>query len=135
MNKKWIIGGCAALLLLFSCKQEQDTRYFAPAVSFGSESYAVSPQEGGLDVDLVLSRPATQDLTVGLVITSSLEEGLQYHAPASSVNIAAGQQGATLHFSLVDDEIWVESAWIEVLLVPGERYTVNLDQPSSLPSR
>ena len=115
----------AVLLAASACRQAQDTRYFAPAVEFGSAQYAVTPSQGGLDIDLHLSRPAPQALHIGLNVSSSLEEGLQYRVASRTVDIAAGAQDATVHVDLVDDEIWVESAWIELLLKPGERYTVD----------
>ena len=115
----------AALLVAAACRQAQDTRYFAPAVEFGSAQYAVSPEAGGLDIDIHLSRPAPQAFNIGLNIDSSLEEGLQYRIASTTVPIAAGQQDASVHVDLVDDEIWVESAWIELILKPGERYTLD----------
>ena len=39
----------AVLLAASACRQAQDTRYFAPAVEFGSAQYAVTPGQGGLD--------------------------------------------------------------------------------------
>ena len=114
-----------ALLAAAACRQAQDTRYFAPAVEFGSAQYAVSAGDGGLDIDLHLSRPASQAFSIGLNIDSSLEEGVQYRVATRTVDIAAGQQDASLRVELVDDEIWVESAWIELLLKPGERYTLD----------
>ena len=115
----------AALFAAAACQQAQDTRYFAPAVEFGSAQYAVSPEAGGLDIDIHLSRPASQAFNIGLNIDSSLEEGLQYQIASTTVPIAAGQQDANLRVDLVDDEIWVESAWIELILKPGERYTLD----------
>ena len=115
----------AALFAAAACRQAQDTRYFAPAVEFGSAQYAVSAGAGGLDIDIRLSRPASQAFNIGLNIDSSLEEGLQYRIASTTVPIAAGQQEAGIHVDLVDDEIWVESAWIELILKPGERYTLD----------
>lgn len=115
----------AALLAAAACRQAQDTRYFAPAVEFGSAQYAVSAGDGGVDIDIHLSRPASQAFSIGLNIDSSLEEGLQYQIASTTVQIAAGQQEASVHMDLVDDEIWVESAWIELILKPGERYTLD----------
>ena len=115
----------AALLAAAACREAQDTRYFAPAVEFGSAQYAVSAGAGGLDIDIRLSRPASQAFSIGLNIDSSLEEGLQYQVASNTVPIAAGQQDASVHVDLVDDEIWVESAWIELILKPGERYTLD----------
>ena len=113
------------LLAAAACRQAQDTRYFAPAVEFGSARYAVSAGEGGLDVDIHLSRPASQAFDIGLNVDSSLEEGVQYRIASQTVAISAGQQEAGLHVDLMDDEIWVESAWIEIVLKPGERYTLD----------
>lgn len=113
------------LLAAAACRQAEDTRYFAPAVEFGKETYAVTPAGGGLDIDLLLSRPATLDFSIGLVVTSSLEENVQFSLSSHAVHIAAGEQSASIHVDLMDDEIWVESSWIELLLVPGERYTID----------
>ena len=57
----------AALLGVLSCQNEQnpsgsaaqDTRYFAPEVSFGRDSYSVNAEDGSLDVEVVLSIPAS----------------------------------------------------------------------------
>ena len=122
---KRIILISIALLAAASCRQAQDTRYFAPAVEFGSAEYAVSAGAGGLDFDIHLSRPAPQAFTIGLNIDSSLEEGLQYRIASTSVSVIAGQQDANVRVDLVDDEIWVENAWIELILKPGERYTLD----------
>ena len=80
----------AVLLAASACRQAQDTRYFAPAVEFGSAQYAVTPGQGGLDIDLHLSRPAPQALRIGLNIDSSLEEGRQYQVSSRTVDIAVG---------------------------------------------
>ena len=126
MKKSIIFLSLAALLAAAACHREQgDTRYFAPAVSFGSSSYSVNAGDGGLDIDLKLSRPASQDLTVGLNISSSLELNQQYQVSATALRVATGEQSASLHISLTDDEIWVESSWIELVIVPGQRYTVD----------
>ena len=122
---KRIILISIALLAAAACREAQDTRYFAPAVEFGSAQYAVSAGDGGLDIDIRLSRPAPQAFDIGLNIDSSLEEGLQYRIASATVPIAAGQQEAGVRVDLVDDEIWVENAWIELILRPGERYTLD----------
>lgn len=115
----------AVLLAATACRQAEDTRYFAPAVEFGSAQYTVTAGDGGLDIGIHLSRPASQAFTIDLNIDSSLEEGVQYRVASPSVSINAGQQDASVHVDLVDDEIWVESAWIELILKPGERYTLD----------
>ena len=79
----------------------------------------------------MLSRPASQDLSVGLIVTSSLQDGVQYRSPGTTVQIAAGQESASIHLALIDDEIWVENSWIKILLAPGQRYTVDPGQPVS----
>ena len=120
-----------ALLAAAACRQAEDTRYFAPAVQFGSDRYAVNAGDGSLDIDLHLSRPASQALHIGLNVSSSLEEGVQYRVASRTVDIAPGQQDATVHVDLLDDEIWVESAWIDLLLKPGERYTLDPEKNCS----
>ena len=122
---KRIIILITVLLAAAACRQAEDTRYFAPAVEFGSAQYAVPAGEGGLDIDIHLSRPASKTLSIGLQVSSSLEEGVQYQIASKTVSIATGQQDASVHVDLVDDEIWVESAWIELILKPGERYTLD----------
>ncbi len=122
---KRIIILIAALAAAAACGQAEDTRYFAPAVEFASTQYAVSAADGGLDIDIHLTRPASQAFTIGLNVESSLKEGVQYRITSTSVPISAGQQDASVHVDLVDDEIWVENAWIELLLKPGERYTLD----------
>ena len=110
MRRSFIL--LTALLAAAACRQAEDTRYFAPAVEFGSDRYAVGAGDGGVDIDLHLSRPATQAFSIGLNVSSSLEEGVQYRVASRSVDIAAGQQDATVRVDLVDDQIWVESSWI-----------------------
>lgn len=137
MKKSIIL--CALAILAIACQHKEegggqnplDTRYFAPSVSFGSALYEVTPAGGGLDVELLLSRPATQAFSVGLVISSSLQEGVQYFIASSKVEIAPGDQKASLHVTLVDEEIWIESAWIEMTLLPGQRYTIDPQQNCS----
>ena len=114
------------LLAAVSCRQAEDTRYFAPEVNFAAGSYAVDAASGALDVELKLSRAAEKPFEVGLYVTSSLQEGKQFTI-ADKVPVAAGQQSASVHIALVSDEIWDESSWIELQIAPGERYTVNPD--------
>ena len=121
----------AAILAATACRQAEDTRYFAPAVEFGSDRYAVNADDGGLDIDLHLSRPAAQAFSISLNVTGTLVEGVQYRLAAKTVDITAGQQDAKVRVDLVDDEIWAESSWIEVILKPGERYTVDPEKKST----
>ena len=88
---KRIIILITVLLAAAACRQAEDTRYFAPAVEFGSAQYAVTAGDGGLDIDIHLSRPASQALSIGLQVSSSLEEGVQYLIASKTVSIAAGQ--------------------------------------------
>lgn len=113
------------LLAAAACRQAEDHRYFAPSVEFGSATYAADAGEGGVDIDLALSRPASQELVIGLSVSGSLQEGTQFSLGDHSVTVPAGGQAARLHVRLVDDEIWDENAWIDLFLRPGERYTVD----------
>jgi len=119
---------CAfALFCLAACQQEKDTRYFAPEIAFENGSYAVNSADGGLDVAVSLSRPATQALTVNVNIESSLQEELQFKLSSHSLSIAEGASTTSLHITLVDDEIWDTESWIDLILAPGTRYTLNPD--------
>lgn len=113
------------MLPLWACRQAEDTRYFAPELCFEAADYSVQASEGGADVVITLSRPATVDFTIDLVITSELQEGVQYTVPSHSLSVAKGATEARLHITLVDDEIWDESSSIDILLTPGERYTID----------
>ena len=95
MKRIIILSALIALVSAVSCRQddgpENDNRYFAPAVSFGSDSYTVNPSEGGLDVDVVLSRPASQPLSIGLVVTSSGRAAVHRPCPGGRNRQGRGQ--------------------------------------------
>ena len=116
-----------ALLAAVSCRQAEDSRYFAPEVNFAADSYTVDATSGAVDVEVILSRPAAQAFEVGLYVTSSLQENTQFTMDGHKVAVAAGEQRARAHITLVNDEIWDENSWIELQIAPGERYTVNPD--------
>lgn len=122
--KKFIILLLTATALV-ACKQAEDTRYFAPEVSFEAEAYTVPSSDGGVDVVLNFSRPATVAFQIKLVFSGTLQEGLQYTVPSHVLNVAAGDTQAKLHVTLVDDEIWDKSLFLDLLITPGDRYTVN----------
>ena len=113
------------LLPLSGCQQAEDTRYFAPELSFGAEAYAVPVTDGGVDVVIGLSRPASMAFQITLILSGSLQEGVQYTVPSHTLDVAAGDTEARLHITLVDDEIWDEATYIDVLLTPGTRYTLD----------
>lgn len=113
------------ILSLWACQQAEDTRYFAPELSFEAADYSVQAAQGCADVVITFSRPATVDFQIDLVITSGLQEGVQYSVPSHSLAVAKGASEARLHITLVDDEIWDESSYIDILLTPGERYTID----------
>ena len=116
------------LLAFTGCRQAQDTRYFAPELSFGAEAYTVASAEGGVDVVIAFSRPATVAFPVTLIFSGSLQEGLQYTVPSHTLQVAEGAGEARLHITLVDDEIWDRETYIDILLTAGDRYTVNPDK-------
>lgn len=112
-------------LLLFSCKEAQDTRFFAPELEFEAASYSVTSDGGGADVSILLSRPAPVAFQIGLNFGGSLQEGVHFTVPSHSLNVPQGASQAGFHIDLIDDEIWDEESWIDVALSPGSRYTVN----------
>ena len=130
LMKRYIMLLCVcSLAFLTSCRQDEDSRYFAPEISFDQESYTVSLDESVVqEVKVLLSRPATQELTVGVVASSSLKEDVQYKLSSTSLTVPVGASEAALRIDLITDEIWDEEGWIELALSPGLRYTIN---PSS----
>lgn len=131
MKRIIILLSAVALFSLVACNPEKDQRYFAPEIAFDRSSYPVKSEDGGLDVALILSRPAPQALTVNLNIESSLQEDLQFKLSTHSLSIAEGASSASLHITLVDDEIWDTESWIDLILAPGMRYTLNPDNNCS----
>lgn len=123
--KRFSILLLITMLPLWACKQAEDTRYFAPELCFEAADYSVQSTQGGVDVVITLSRPATVDFKIDLVITSVLQEGVQYTVPSHSLSVAKGATEARLHITLTDDEIWDEASYIDILLTPGERYTLD----------
>ena len=114
-----------ALLAVFSCKEAEDTRYFAPEIAFSADTFSASAQDGVAQVVLNLSRPATMDFSAGLVFEGNLTEGTQFTVASHSIDVKAGEDKAVFQITLVDDEIWVEDSWIGLSLMPGKLYTVN----------
>ena len=120
------------LLAAVSCRQAEDTRYFAPGVQFSSGSVTIASGSGGCDLDVMLTDPAPQAMEVGLKVKSSLQEGTQFTVEPQTIKFVAGQQSAKVHIALVDDEIWDEASWVELVIAPGERYTINPDGNTSI---
>ena len=123
--KRFSILLLSLLLALGACQQAEDTRYFAPELCFEAAVYSVEAAQGGADVVITFSRAATVDFKIDLVITSGLQEGVQFTVPSHTLAVAKGATEARLHITLVDDEIWDESSSIDILLTPGERYTID----------
>ena len=111
-------------VLALSCKEVQDSRFFAPELEFSAATYSVTEVPDGVDVKLTLSRPAATAFSARLVFSGTLQEGLQYTVPSHSIDVPAGASEASVHITLIDDEIW-EPGYIAITLAPGSRYTVN----------
>ena len=110
-----------------SCTQEQDSRFFAPEIAFVQGNYSVTSDAGGLDLGIALSRPAPVAMTVDFNTKSSLQEDVQFKLNTHSLSLKEGDSTASIHVSLMDDEIWDKESWIEIILSPGTRYTLNPD--------
>ena len=123
--KRIVTGLLAASLLAAACRETEDTRYFAPEVNFESLQYTVPSDAGGVDVWFRLSRPAPQALTIGLRFAGMFSEGVQFKVASHELAVPEGAEDARLHIDLVDDEIWEENGWFEVIIAPGTRYTVD----------
>lgn len=114
-----------AALSLLACRQAEDTRFFAPELSFGVDSYTAASEDGGADVVINLSRPAPMAFQIGLIFSGGLQEGVQFTVPSHTIDVPKGAEQARIHITLVDDEIWDEHSYIDIQLTPGNRYTVN----------
>ena len=123
--KRIVTGLLAASLLAAACREAEDTRYFAPEVNFESLRYTVPSDAGGVDVWFRLSRPAPQAFTIGLRFAGMFSEGVQFKVASHELSVPEGAEDARLHIDLVDDEIWEENGWFEVIIAPGTRYTVD----------
>lgn len=117
----------ACTVLAVSCNGKQDNRFFAPEVTFGEEVYPADAEAGGMDVVLLLSRPAPMPFQIGLNFSGTLREDVQFRVPSHTVNVAEGDREARLHVELLNDEIWDEESWIGISIAPGSRYTVDPD--------
>ena len=111
--------------LAASCQQGEDSRFFAPELSFAEAGYSVMSDAGGVELVIGLSRPAPEDFFIGLAFSGTLQEGVQFTVPSHSISVPAGATEARLYIGLADDEIWDEESYIDVLLAPGDRYTVH----------
>lgn len=118
-------------LALWGCKQAEDLRYFAPEISFEAASYTVPSADGGVDVVIAFSRPAPVDFQISLILSGVLQEGLQFTVPSHTLNVAKGDTQARLPITLVDDEIWDEATYIDIVLTAGPRYTVDPEKTCS----
>ena len=123
--KRIVILLAGAALLAAACRNEEDTRYFAPEVTFESLQYTVPSDAGGVDVWFRLSRPAPQAFTIGVRFAGMFAEGVQFKVASHELAVPEGAEDAKLHIELVDDEIWEENGWLEVIIAPGKLYTVD----------
>ena len=123
--KRIVILLAGAALLAAACRNEEDTRYFAPEVTFESLQYTVPSDAGGIDVWFRLSRPAPKALTIGVRFAGMFAEGVQFKVDSHEIPVSEGAEDAKLHIELVDDEIWEENGWLEVIIAPGKLYTVD----------
>ena len=129
--KKILLIFLFALFLLPSCKQEQDLRYIAPLAEFAAGQYAVDLEKTpSLDVEILLSRPVQEALTMEVNFFGTLEEGTQFSVPSHTVNVPAGASGANLHIDFTPDDIWTDEATLGLMLAPGTRYALSPEKNS-----
>ena len=129
MKKNFFILIASALFFV-SCRQEADSRYFAPAVEFASGQYELNlERQTSLEVEAVLSRPAAVAMEVRLVFGGTLREGVHYTASAQSVRFNAGASRARLTLNLLPDTIMDAESSITLAFVPGRDFTVSLERP------
>lgn len=93
------------LLSLFVLLTACDSTEVAPdtAIDFGEASYQLSEASDGLDVQILLDRPADAELTIPLTYSGSAIAGEDYETPAEEITIASGSESATLTVSPIDN--------------------------------
>ncbi|MBP5397350.1 MAG: hypothetical protein J6Y32_01780 [Bacteroidales bacterium] len=120
----WLLGLFAWMAA--SCRPVDDQRYVAPSLSFAAAEYVVDATTGGMDVLLLLDRPAQKEISVRVDVSSSLTPGTQYSLPDFPLTVAAGTERIPIHLKLVDEAILVEQAYVDLILLPAVDYGVNL---------
>lgn len=125
MRKIAYIITALASLLLFSCRQQEDTRVFSPTVEFEGTEYTAAAEGSGLDIKLSLSKPASLDFTIGLSLSGDLEEGRQFFTESHELQVRKGDSSVSTRITFAEDEIWNDESEIKITLMPGLRYTVD----------
>jgi hypothetical protein len=75
-----------------------------PSISFGDSSYQVSEASEGVDVEVVLDQPASENITVPLTLGGSAIAGVDYQDPDSTtVTIAQGSETGTFSITPIDN--------------------------------
>lgn len=110
----------SVLVLLAACDSSD-----VPAdatVSFDQASYEVSEASESLEVEVVLSRPSEEDVTVPIAISGSAIAGEDYETPvAEGVTIEQGRDAGTLTINIIDNaSIDSEGRTIVLLIEAGE---------------
>jgi photosystem II stability/assembly factor-like uncharacterized protein len=73
-----------------------------PTASVGTEDSKVLESDGTAKVTVYLSKPATQALSIPLVVTGTATEGSDYTAPGP-VNFGVGESAQIVEIELIDD--------------------------------
>lgn len=129
MNNRLFI--LIALGLFFAaCRQEADTRYFAPAIEFASVRYELNLEKRtSVDVDILLSRPASGAIEAQLVFGGTLQKDVHYTASAETARFEAGASRFCVRLTLFPDTVMDAESSIVLTVVPGRNFSVSLERP------
>lgn len=128
--KKILLIFLFALFLLPACTQnaesDADLRYFAPWVQFASARYDLDlDQESSVDVEVVLSRPATKAFEADLVFGGTLTEGVHYTTSTKTLKVQPGDTRLLIGLTMLPDSIIDAESSVEITLVPGTLYALD----------
>lgn len=112
-------------ILLLSCSRVQDERNFLPNASFDTEAKQIYAEEGGFEIDILLSERQKTPCEIGIGFTGEAVEGVHFSVESHSITIEAGQQSATYKVAILNDNIWKEELSLIMILAPGEKYTID----------
>ncbi|MBD2100137.1 Calx-beta domain-containing protein [Leptolyngbya sp. FACHB-261] len=94
-----------------------------------------SASEPGLDTGaffITLDKPATEDLTIGYVVTGTAQPGADYQPLSGSVTIAKGQTQTKVLVNPIDDPLIEATETVIATLQPGTGYQMGSNSTATV---
>jgi hypothetical protein len=101
-----------------------------PTVWFETRQQSRAENAGIVPVNIRLSPPATETVTVHFTLSGTATSGSDYTITASPVQIAAGGTLATLNVNIIDDNIYEDNETIRITLSQTAPVDVQIGSPS-----